>query len=92
MTVSLRRYRSDTVIDTPSRAAVHGYTWILASRITQKPYGDLGVFGCLRSLANVAEQGDGAQGRNRTTDTAIFSRMLYQLSYLGSGATEGALL
>ena len=28
---------------------------------------------------------DGAQGRNRTTDTAIFSRMLYQLSYLGSG-------
>ena len=29
---------------------------------------------------------DGAQGRNRTTDTAIFSRMLYQLSYLGAGA------
>jgi hypothetical protein len=29
---------------------------------------------------------DGAQGRNRTTDTAIFSRMLYQLSYLGTGA------
>jgi hypothetical protein len=27
----------------------------------------------------------GAQGRNRTTDTAIFSRMLYQLSYLGTG-------
>ena len=26
---------------------------------------------------------EGAQGRNRTTDTAIFSRMLYQLSYLG---------
>ena len=28
-------------------------------------------------------EGDGAQGRDRTTDTAIFSRMLYQLSYLG---------
>jgi hypothetical protein len=28
-------------------------------------------------------RGNGAQGRNRTTDTAIFSRMLYQLSYLG---------
>ncbi len=28
-------------------------------------------------------RGCGAQGRNRTTDTAIFSRMLYQLSYLG---------
>ena len=27
---------------------------------------------------------DGAQGRDRTTDTAIFSRMLYQLSYLGA--------
>jgi hypothetical protein len=26
---------------------------------------------------------NGAQGRNRTSDTAIFSRMLYQLSYLG---------
>lgn len=25
----------------------------------------------------------GAQGRGRTADTAIFSRMLYQLSYLG---------
>jgi hypothetical protein len=29
---------------------------------------------------------NGAQGRNRTTDTAIFSRMLYQLSYLGPHA------
>ena len=29
---------------------------------------------------------NGAQGRNRTTDTAIFSRMLYQLSYLGTAA------
>ena len=27
---------------------------------------------------------NGAQGRNRTSDTAIFNRMLYQLSYLGS--------
>jgi hypothetical protein len=26
---------------------------------------------------------NGAQGRSRTADTAIFSRMLYQLSYLG---------
>jgi hypothetical protein len=34
---------------------------------------------------------DGAQGRNRTTDTAIFSRMLYQLSYLGAGPRNGAL-
>ena len=26
----------------------------------------------------------GAQGRNRTTDTMIFSHVLYQLSYLGA--------
>lgn len=26
---------------------------------------------------------DGAQGRNRTSDTGIFSPLLYQLSYLG---------
>ncbi len=31
---------------------------------------------------------NGAQGRNRTTDTAIFSRMLYQLSYLGAPETR----
>ena len=30
-----------------------------------------------------AEGGGGAQGRNRTTDTVIFSHVLYQLSYLG---------
>ena len=30
-----------------------------------------------------AQEKGGAQGRNRTTDTAIFSRMLYQLSYPG---------
>lgn len=26
----------------------------------------------------------GAEGQNRTGDTTIFSRMLYQLSYLGT--------
>src|SRR3569623_161823 len=30
-----------------------------------------------------ASLGNGAQGRDRTTATANFSRMLYQLSYLG---------
>jgi hypothetical protein len=28
----------------------------------------------------------GAQGWNRTSDTVIFSHVLYQLSYLGAGA------
>jgi hypothetical protein len=39
---------------------------------------------CL-ALDFVAEApGGGAQGRNRTTDTVIFSHVLYQLSYLGA--------
>jgi hypothetical protein len=32
----------------------------------------------------------GAQGRNRTTDTVIFSHVLYQLSYLGSRRRRNA--
>ena len=36
-----------------------------------------------RAMAESQPAGNGAQGRDRTTDTAIFSRMLYQLSYLG---------
>ena len=37
-----------------------------------------------RTRKNWAGKANGAQGRDRTTDTAIFSRMLYQLSYLGT--------
>src|SRR5579864_4941847 len=36
-----------------------------------------------RRVAEGCGGAHGAQGRDRTTDTAIFSRMLYQLSYLG---------
>jgi hypothetical protein len=32
----------------------------------------------------------GAQGRDRTTDTVIFSHVLYQLSYLGALDGQGA--
>src|SRR5262249_11991799 len=31
------------------------------------------------------KDGSGGQGRNRTTDTRIFSPLLYQLSYLAAG-------
>ena len=34
---------------------------------------------------------NGAQGRNRTTDTGIFSPLLYQLSYLGKCSKESVL-
>ena len=33
----------------------------------------------------------GAQGRNRTADTVIFSHVLYQLSYLGRKALGARL-
>ena len=34
-------------------------------------------------------QRNGAEGQNRTGDTTIFSRMLYQLSYLGTPGVTG---
>jgi hypothetical protein len=34
-------------------------------------------------VAIASTDSNGAQGRNRTTDTRIFSPLLYQLSYLG---------
>ncbi len=39
-----------------------------------------------RKTDNEISKLDGAQGRNRTTDTRIFSPLLYQLSYLGGRA------
>ena len=33
---------------------------------------------------------NGAQRRNRTTDTGIFSPLLYRLSYLGNGGSDEA--
>ena len=35
---------------------------------------------------------DGAQGRNRTADTGIFSPLLYRLSYLGETAKRARSL
>jgi hypothetical protein len=34
---------------------------------------------------SVNQHDNGGQGRNRTTDTRIFSPLLYQLSYLAAG-------
>ncbi len=41
-------------------------------------------------LLAFARQIGGGQGRNRTTDTRIFSPLLYQLSYLAPGAPRPA--
>jgi hypothetical protein len=37
----------------------------------------------MRELGEGGRIQKGAQGRDRTTDTRIFSPLLYQLSYLG---------
>jgi hypothetical protein len=44
--------------------------------------GEWDLFGKNEAIS-ISYKPDGAQGRNRTTDTVIFSHMLYQLSYLG---------
>src|SRR4051812_47098074 len=44
----------------------------------------MGLGGRRRSCMDASGLEDGAQGRNRTTDTVIFSHVLYQLSYLGA--------
>ena len=43
----------------------------------------------MNECAERSRETHGAQGRDRTTDTAIFSRMLYQLSYLGTSSPRG---
>jgi hypothetical protein len=47
--------------------------------------------GCSEAVWRPLKPGNGAQGRNRTADTVIFSHVLYQLSYLGipAGAESG---
>ena len=39
---------------------------------------------CAEALGRASAQIGGAQARNRTTDTRIFSPLLYRLSYLGT--------
>ena len=41
---------------------------------------------CFRTSLYIIECCCGAQRRNRTADTRIFSPLLYRLSYLGNGA------
>ena len=63
---------------------------VSVARITHTNAHTKGFSPCLRiggfPHQQVDNQGEnfGAQGRNRTTDTRIFSPLLYQLSYLGA--------
>jgi hypothetical protein len=47
--------------------------------------GNYGVFVTPQDAVGHERLVDGGQGRNRTTDTRIFSPLLYQLSYLAAG-------
>jgi hypothetical protein len=73
-----------------------GRTRVRQGAVSQN--GQIFLGGILRSKSSKTQRfQNGAQGRNRTTDTAIFSRMLYQLSYLGTpsprpGATTRRLV
>jgi hypothetical protein len=53
--------------------------------MTRMQHGNAGIATgrSLYTFDNIEVLGD-AQGRNRTTDTRIFSPLLYQLSYLGA--------
>lgn len=42
------------------------------------------------ALWSLQRNRNGAQGRDRTADTVIFSHVLYQLSYLGIAAASGS--
>jgi hypothetical protein len=56
-------------------------------------WGKMGGFGAGRRdlvLFQKLARKNGAQSRNRTSDTAIFSRMLYQLSYLGPDGAKAS--
>ena len=44
-----------------------------------------------RSIAPPERVDGGAESQDRTGDTAIFSRVLYQLSYLGPKAPPGVI-
>ena len=62
-----------------------------AWRATPRRRATRAIAGILSRFQDVPERSPrdrGARGRDRTTDTAIFSRMLYQLSYPGTGSTR----
>ena len=70
--------RLPAIVPTRTRKITVRYVEQCACKISEVP-------GSSAQCATVKNYGEvnGAQGRNRTTDTAIFNRMLYQLSYLG---------
>ena len=63
---------------------------VIRSEIMSRKRRETGVSGGTHAIerlnASPTSKRSGAQGRNRTTDTVIFSHVLYQLSYLGLAA------
>ena len=62
----------------PASAAAGGTTAVPRHRGREADQSDTSV-----KTVSLSAAYNGAQGRNRTTDTRIFSPLLYQLSYLG---------
>src|SRR5882672_6100252 len=63
-----------TQSELPAQTTIFGQRW---DRMANRPPWFVNLFR------------NGARGRDRTTDTAIFSRMLYQLSYPGTARHGG---
>jgi IclR family transcriptional regulator, mhp operon transcriptional activator len=65
-------------VEMPSSAVGRAYLAFCPKSEREEILNDIARLGGRKMIA-------GAQGRNRTTDTMIFSHVLYQLSYLGAG-------
>ncbi len=63
-----------------------GCQCIQVAQFGQKKAASRGETRLFRTFSNVFEGVTGGLGRNRTTDTRIFSPLLYRLSYRAKGA------
>jgi hypothetical protein len=80
MTVHYKRHLADTVKYTVGPL---GCQWIGSDRFGLETPVGWPFIALIWTAPDLLGELGGAQGRNRTTDTCIFSAVLYQLSYLG---------
>src|SRR6266700_8382127 len=64
--------------------------WMVPDSLGRSFIGKTRFSGVPETALNVSGQVFGGQGRNRTTDTRIFSPLLYQLSYLAGPVRPGS--
>ena len=89
-----QKFKSLAAVPLISQGTIIGAMNVQTTRYHAYTQPEIELFSLIGELArtrkNRTGKANGAQGRNRTTDTAIFSRMLYQLSYLGTSKASGA--